>query len=594
MKDVLKNYFGYDEFKENQEDVIKSVLGGRDVFVQMATGSGKSLCFQIPAMMLPGVTLVVSPLIALMKDQVDALRVNGVGAEYINSSLSDLKIAEVMGRVEGGEVKILYVAPERFGVGSFCNFLRGVDVSLIAIDEAHCISTWGHDFRIDYRNLGMLKKKFCGVPIIALTATATKQVREDVIEQLCLVEPEVFVSSFDRRNLNYYVMKKRDAFDRLVEVLSEHVDESAIVYCFSRKDCEKVSSKLNSIGFSSLPYHAGLPKKTRVENQEDFINDRVNIVVATIAFGMGIDKSDIRLIVHYTFPKSVEGYYQEVGRAGRDGLPSDCVMFYSKGDASKHKYFIRQIFDDKVKWKAQGKLDEIVGFCESFVCRRKRLLEYFGEEYVEENCGGCDVCLGVMGKDKFERKEEKGDYDKKLYRQLKILRNGISKRKGVPGFILLDDLSLRKIADCKPKSREELLNIPGMSKQKVEDFGDEILSVVVEYRGGKSFGLGVSDHYDRTVEGIRNRDSVEKMAKEQGYAVGTIINHIEKVVNIYHLDIDYLKPGSFDRIKVAFDKFGFEKLKPVFDYFGEEISYEEIKMVRIFLDYEEFGERGEG
>jgi len=589
MKDVLKNYFGYDEFKDNQEDIIKSVLRGRDVFVQMATGSGKSLCFQIPAMMLPGVTLVVSPLIALMKDQVDALRVNGVGAEYINSSLSDVKIAEVMGKVEEGKVKILYIAPERFGVGSFCNFLRGVDVSLIAVDEAHCISTWGHDFRVDYRNLGMLKKKFCGVPIIALTATATKQVREDVIGQLCLSEPEVFVSSFDRRNLNYYVMKKKDAFDRLVEILGEHVDESVIVYCFSRKDCEKVSSKLNSIGFSSLPYHAGLPKKTRMENQEDFINDRVNIVVATIAFGMGIDKSDIRLIVHYTFPKSIEGYYQEVGRAGRDGLPSDCVMFYSKGDASKHKYFIRQIFDERVRWETQGKLDEIVGFCESFGCRRKRLLGYFGEEYGGENCGGCDVCLGVMGKDKFEREAEKCDYDKKLYRQLKILRNSISKKNGVPGFILLSDLSLRKIADCKPKNVDELLNIPGMSKHKVEDFGVEILELIGEYSEEGGFGLGVSDHYNRTVEGIKNKDSVEKMAKEQGYTVGTIINHIEKVVNTYHLDIDYLRPCSIDKIKVAFDKFGFEKLKPIFDYFGEEISYEEIKMVRVFLDYEEFG-----
>jgi ATP-dependent DNA helicase RecQ len=478
MKDVLKNYFGYDEFRPLQEDIVKSVLSGRDVFVHMATGMGKSICFQVPALMLPGVTLVISPLIALMKDQVDSLNANGVAAEYINSSLKDGEIRDIMDRVKDDEVKLLYIAPERFSSEQFCNFLKEVQVSLIAIDEAHCISTWGHDFRKDYRNLNKLRTKFPGVPIIALTATATEKVKRDIISQLRLTDEEVFVSSFDRENLSYHVKSKTNSFSKLVDVLTDHRGEPSIVYCFSRKDCMKISKKLNLMRFRSVPYHAGLPQKTREKNQEKFINDKVDIVVATIAFGMGIDKPDVRLVVHYTFPKSVEGYYQEIGRAGRDGLESDCVMFYSKRDAFNHEFFIRKLYGEDAKRAAKVKLNEMIGYCEDLKCRRKFLLGYFGEDYANENCGNCDVCLGTVEKVPRKRRLE---FDAVLLERLKRLRNDVAAREGVAPFVILGDVALRKMAGSMPKTRSDLLKVPGFSASKVRNFGEQFLVLARRY-----------------------------------------------------------------------------------------------------------------
>lgn len=478
MKDVLKNYFGYDEFRPLQEDVVKSVLSGRDVFVHMATGMGKSICFQVPALMCSGVTLVISPLIALMKDQVDSLNANGVAAEYINSSLKDGEIRDIMDRVKDGEVKLLYVAPERFSSEQFCDFLGKVEVSLIAVDEAHCISSWGHDFRKDYRNLNKLRDRFNGVPIIALTATATEQVKRDIISQLRLKDEEVFVSSFDRENLSYHVKSKKDSFSKLVEVLNDHRGEPCIVYCFSRKDCMSISKKLNLLRFKSVPYHAGLAQKTRERNQEKFVNDKVDIVVATIAFGMGIDKPDVRLVVHYTFPKSVEGYYQEIGRAGRDGLESDCVMFYSKRDAFNHEFFIRKLYGEDAKAAAKKKLNEMIGYCEDLKCRRKFLLGYFGEDYANENCGNCDVCLGTVEK---VPKRRVAKFDATLFEKLKKLRDDIAARAGVAPFVILGDVAMQRMAGSRPRTRSDLLKVPGFSARKVRDFGDEFLGLIGRY-----------------------------------------------------------------------------------------------------------------
>ena len=324
----LKSYFGFDRFLPLQEEIIQGVVAGRDTLVLMPTGGGKSLCYQLPALCFSGLTVVVSPLIALMKDQVDALNANGIAASFINSTLSSAEIARVQEQARTGGLKLLYAAPERLALPDFRSFLRSVEVSLIAVDEAHCISEWGHDFRPDYRNLRALRREFPAVPVIALTATATEKVREDIVAQLDLQNAERFVSSFNRANLRYTVEPKRDSWPSLLRVLGQHQNESSIIYCFSRKDTESMAETLVAHGFRALPYHAGLDQVTRRETQEKFIRDQVPIIVATIAFGMGINKPDIRLVVHHDLPKTVEAYYQETGRAGRDGLPSECVLFF--------------------------------------------------------------------------------------------------------------------------------------------------------------------------------------------------------------------------------------------------------------------------
>ena len=393
MLEQLKAYFGFDRFLPLQEEIIAKVLDKRDTLVLMPTGGGKSLCYQLPALRFKGLTLVVSPLIALMKDQVDGLRANGVPAGLLNSALTQEEATLVQDQARQGKIKILYVAPERLALPGFQRFLQSLDVSLIAIDEAHCISEWGHDFRPDYRNLKGLRKDFPGVPVIALTATATKPVREDIVNQLGLAEPEIFISSFNRPNLTYTIQPKTEPLGSLLHLLEKHQGGSAIIYRFSRKLTEETALELSERGFSALPYHAGLERDLRRETQEKFIRDQVQIVVATIAFGMGIDKPDVRLVVHYDLPKTVEGYYQETGRAGRDGLPSDCVLFYSYGDRSKQEYFISQIEDDEERDKARTKLDQILALCDLQTCRRAYLMEYLGESWPKTDCGGCDICL---------------------------------------------------------------------------------------------------------------------------------------------------------------------------------------------------------
>ncbi|MBF0477963.1 MAG: DNA helicase RecQ [Candidatus Omnitrophica bacterium] len=393
MKELLKTYFGYDQFRPLQEDIINDVLSGKDVFVLMPTGGGKSLCYQLPAIKLDGVTLVISPLISLMKDQVDGLNANGISAAYINSSLSYPEIKAIEQDILEHKIKLIYVAPERLFLDSFQRILSQIKISLIAVDEAHCISEWGHDFRKEYRNLQCLKEKYPAIPIIALTATATLRVREDILNQLSLDKPQKYVSSFDRKNLELIVERKQATFEKLVTLLKAHKNGSAIVYCFSQKETETIAANLKERGFKALPYHAGMKPENRKKNQDKFIKDEVDIIVATIAFGMGIDKPDVRLVVHYTFPKSLEGYYQEIGRAGRDGLKSQCVLFYSGGDAIKHRYFIDMMDDEAQKKGAADKLRKIADYCEGTICRRKYVLEYFGEKYPQDNCGNCDVCL---------------------------------------------------------------------------------------------------------------------------------------------------------------------------------------------------------
>jgi ATP-dependent DNA helicase RecQ len=395
--EVLKNNFGYDSFRFHQEEAIKAVLNGQDVFVLMPTGGGKSLCYQIPALIFGGLTVVVSPLIALMKDQVDALRVNGIKAAYLNSSLTKDERDEVFDDLRREKLKLLYVAPERMiGAGDgFIEFLKTLDISLFAIDEAHCISQWGHDFRPEYRQLSKLKTFFPQVPTIALTATADATTRTDIIEKLQLQNPHIFVSSFNRENIYYYIEPKQNVSRRLVDYLEKHRNDSGIIYALSRDSAERIAADLSEKGFCAKAYHAGLEKNLRNQTQEMFLRDEIKIVVATIAFGMGIHKSNVRFVVHVDLPKNIESYYQETGRAGRDGLKSEALLFYSSADVMKLKKFVEIEGNPEQTRILLHKLNRLADLCEVHTCRRKSLLNYFGEE-TSEVCDSCDVCLSKV------------------------------------------------------------------------------------------------------------------------------------------------------------------------------------------------------
>ena len=390
---TLQTYFGYTSFYPLQEDIIHEVIKQNDVFVLMPTGAGKSLCYQLPSLLFDGLTIVISPLIALMKDQVDGLLADGISAAFINSSLSYSEIAKRKQSLSSNEIKILYMAPERLVMPEFLQFLQGLKVSLFAIDESHCISEWGHDFRPEYRQLNMLREIFPKVPVMALTATATPTVQRDIISQLRLPDCKIFTASFNRKNLCYLIKQKENSYHQILQYLKGRKNDSGIIYCQSRKTVEELAERLQSEGYRALPYHAGLATEVRTGNQERFIRDDAEIIVATIAFGMGIDKPNVRYVIHYDLPKSIEGYYQETGRAGRDGLKSDCILFFSYGDKFKIEHFILQKTDENERQTALKQLREIINYCEGNVCRRSLLLTYFGELFDESNCGHCDICL---------------------------------------------------------------------------------------------------------------------------------------------------------------------------------------------------------
>jgi ATP-dependent DNA helicase RecQ len=412
---LLKQYFGFTSFRPLQEEIIRDSLAGKDVFALLPTGGGKSLCFQLPALARAGLTVVVSPLIALMKDQVDALQASGIAATFLNSSLAGDESRERLRGLHNGEFRLLYVAPERLMLSGFLTDLQRWNVKLIAIDEAHCISEWGHDFRPEYRQISELRKYFPNVPFMALTATATGRVREDIVSHLKLHEPSCYVASFNRPNLTYRVIAKNKPYDQLLDFLRTRPKDGGIVYCMSRKATESVAQRLSEDGVKARPYHAGLTPKERSSHQELFLRDDIRVVCATIAFGMGINKPNVRFVVHYDLPKNIEGYYQETGRAGRDGLPGECVLLFSPGDAVKQTMFIDEKSNPQEQQIARGQLQQMVHYAECAGCRRAELLAYFGEQFsgtgilpvssgtrtethrqdacATINCGACDNCV---------------------------------------------------------------------------------------------------------------------------------------------------------------------------------------------------------
>ena len=394
LLNILKKYWGYEQFRPLQREAMTSVLLGNDSLVVMPTGGGKSLCYQVPALVRDQLAIVVSPLIALMKDQVDALDACGVPAAFYNSSQSPAERFSVEQRLAAGQLRLLYVAPERLVGPEFRQVLRSIGPAFFAVDEAHCISSWGHDFRPEYRELALLKREFPGVAVHAYTATATPQVQTDIITQLGLANPVVLVGSFDRPNLCYRVVRRTALLDQVCEGIERHRGESGIVYCLKRAETETLSDALNRRGYRSLPYHAGLPDEVRRRNQHAFIHDEVQLIVSTVAFGMGIDKSNVRFVIHAGMPKSIEHYQQESGRAGRDGLEAECLLLWNGSDLITQKYFLRDLRGEPCQI-AKRKLEAVYDFCQNAECRHRALMHYFGEAYERQSCDACDQCLGL-------------------------------------------------------------------------------------------------------------------------------------------------------------------------------------------------------
>ncbi len=398
IRDMLREIFGFSEFRPHQESIVRALLGGQDAFVVMPTGGGKSLCYQLPARLMEGTALVVSPLISLMKDQVDAANANGLRAAFLNSSQEMEERSEVVRDLRAGALDLLYISPERFALEGFAAFLKTCRISFVAIDEAHCISEWGHDFRPDYLSLGALVDTFPGLPIAAFTATATPRVQNDIIARLRLRDPLVVRASFNRPNLFYRVQPKHDANEQILSYVRQRAGQSGIIYRTTRKSVEETAAYLNESGIAARPYHAGLEDGVRAANQEAFNRDDVPVVVATIAFGMGIDKSNVRYVIHGDLPKNIEGYYQETGRSGRDGDPAECLLLFSYGDIPKLRFFIDKMEDEEERRRTVRCLNDVVSYATTHACRRRQLLGYFGETYGEPACGTCDVCAGDVAR----------------------------------------------------------------------------------------------------------------------------------------------------------------------------------------------------
>lgn len=476
--ELLKKYYGYRAFKPIQQKAITSILNGQDTFVVMPTGGGKSLCYQIPALMLDGLTLVVSPLISLMKDQVDQLVRIGIRAACMNSMLGEEQYQQLRMQIQEKQIQILYVAPERLRSGDFLSLLRRQHISLVAVDEAHCVSQWGHDFRPSYHAISQFIRTLTVRPVVAaFTATATAETRADIIRRLELVRPNIYRASFNRSNLILAVERDGSRKEKLLEFVQNHRGQSGIIYCNTRKEVDKVWDMLRRAGIPVLRYHGGMEDWERNENQEKFIYEQVDIIVATNAFGMGINKPDVRYVVHYNLPKNIESYYQEIGRAGRDGLPSLCVLFFSYSDVHVNRYLLEQSSKSEERLQVElEKLDAMVRYADTRQCLRQHILQYFGET-ARDHCQSCSNCCEVsLGKPVMQQMEEE------LLNELRGLRLMLAIEEGVPSYRILSDETLQELARRQPVSIVALEQITGMGESKIEQYGEVLLKTIAQYQ----------------------------------------------------------------------------------------------------------------
>lgn len=492
--ELLKEYFGYDSYRPGQEEVIDSILKGRDVLGIMPTGAGKSVCYQIPALMFSGITLVISPLISLMQDQVASLNQAGVHAAYLNSSLTYNQYLTALKYARAGRYKIIYVAPERLETTEFLAFAMHADISMVCVDEAHCVSQWGQDFRPSYLRITEFIQHLQKRPVVsAFTATATSDVRDDIIRILQLQDPMILTTGFDRSNLFFQTERPRDKFEALKAHMKTFEGQSGVIYCLTRKTVEEVCERLNQEGYPATRYHAGLSPEERKENQEAFIYDTKPIMVATNAFGMGIDKSNVRYVIHYNMPKNMEGYYQEAGRAGRDGEPSKCILLYSPQDIAVNRYFIEnnnrndELSADEqefIRKLDEKRLQQMSTYCVTHKCLRTYILNYFGENG-PVNCGGCSNCLSPEGKAAAARvqimKKSAGEEDKELFDALRELRLRIAREKKIAPYQIFSDKTLKDMCRIRPKNKMQFMSVPGVGFMKCNRYGTAFLEVLQMY-----------------------------------------------------------------------------------------------------------------